>query len=111
MSQDQSTIRSDEEKLQQIEYLLYQSTQGVHFMFNRQDILGVLSENADNENFFTYSNIGKIQGVLSKFLEKPTLTEKQIYLESLEEEEFKTLVRAYFHLVENTILANTKLKH
>lgn len=103
---------SDEDNnLEQIEYLLYQSTQGIHFMFDHAEAAKVLREAQDDSEFYSFSNSEKVQEMLSKFIERPTLGDKRLYLETLNEDEYKLLVRAYFHLVENTILANTSIRH
>lgn len=95
----------------QIEYLLHQSTLGIHFMFDNAEIVRVLSQKKDEKDFFTFDNLDKVQNMLSKFLERPTIVEKRSFLEKLKKEEFELLIRAYFHLVENTILANSKIRH
>ena len=97
--------------LNQIEYLLHQSTLGIHFMFDQQEIKRVLSKFSSEQDFFTFDNMGKVQDMLSKFIERPTIVEKRSFLEKLSPEEYDLLIRAYFHLVENTILANTNLRH
>lgn len=101
----------DDASLTQIEYLLHQSTQGIHFMFDNAEIIRVLSQHKDDQDFFTFDNMGKVQDMLTKFLERPTITEKRSFLERLSPEEHALLIRAYFHLVENTILAHSKLRH
>lgn len=97
--------------LERIEYLLYQSTQGFHFMFDHAEAAKVLRESQDDEDFYSFSNSEKVQEMLSKFMEKPSLDEKRLFLERLDRADYKLLVRAYFHLVENTILANTTIRH
>ena len=97
--------------LEQIEYLLYQSTQGIHFMFDHAEAAKVLREASDDSEFYSFTNSEKVQDMLSKFIERPTLNEKRLFLETLKEDEYKLLIRAYFHLVENTILANTSIRH
>jgi hypothetical protein len=102
----------DEGNLQQIEYLLYQSTQGIHFMFENDEIARVLTQQpAEDDDFFSFSNMEKVQSLLSSFLERPTMQEKRSFLEALPAEEYELLIRAYFQLVENTILANTDIRH
>jgi hypothetical protein len=102
---------ADDPSLTQIEYLLHQSTQGIHFMFERNEIVRVLSQPTDDQDFFTFDNMGKVQDMLTQFLERPTIGEKRSFLERLTPEEHELLIRAYFHLVENTILANSNIRH
>lgn len=101
----------DERQQEQIEYLLFQSTRGVHFMFDNADIAKVLSQPADEALFFTDENMDKVQGLLSRFLSCPSMQEKRSFLESLPVDEFELLIRSYFHLVENTILAHSTIRH
>ena len=97
--------------LEQIEWLLYQSTQGIHFMFDHAEAAEVLRETQDDSEFYSFSNSEKVQDMLANFIKKPTLDQKKTYLETLDRDQYKLLVRAYFHLVENTILANTSIRH
>ena len=104
--------RTQEDKnLDQIEYLLFQSTQGIHFMFDNADIVKVLSRPTDETDCLSFSNMEKVQELLTKFIEKPSMVDKRRFLETLDKETFELLIRAYFQLVENTILANTKIRH
>lgn len=107
----QAKIESKEGNLEQIEYLLYQSTQGFHFMFDHAEAAKVLREAQDDADFDSFTNSERVQEMLSKFIEKPTLDEKRLFLERLKPDDYKLLIRAYFHLVENTILANTTIRH
>lgn len=95
----------------QIEYLIHQSTMGVHFLFSKKDVARVMMVPTDEREFFTLKNMERVQRLLTSFLEKPTLLAKERYLNSLGALERDLMVRAYFHLVENTILSNTGLKH
>ena len=104
----------DDRNLDQIEYLLYQSTQGIHFMFDNTEIARVLSRpqnDKDDTEFFSFSNMERVQELLTKFIEKPSMGEKQRFLETLDADTYELLIRAYFQLVENTILANSKIRH
>lgn len=65
----------------------------------------------DEREFFTLKNMERVQRLLTCFLEKPTLLAKERYLNSLGAMEKDLMIRAYFHLVENTILSNSDLKH
>ncbi len=95
----------------QIEYLIQQSTLGVHFMFSKKDVARVMMVPTDEREFFTLKNMERVQRLLTSFLEKPSLLAKDRYLKGLGAMERDLLIRAYFHLVENTILSNNDLKH
>lgn len=95
----------------QIEYLLHQSTQGLHFMFSNRDIAKVMKTPAHEDEFYSTENMEKVQSLLTGFLDCPSLQEKKIFLERLPELDFELLIRAYFQLVENTILAHSTIRH
>jgi hypothetical protein len=97
--------------LEQIEYLIYQGTQGHHFIFEKPDIVRVLSQPTDESDFFTLETMEKVQSLLSELLDRTSIDEKRSFLERLGREEYELLLRAYFHLVENTILSHSKLRH
>jgi hypothetical protein len=100
-----------DQSLDQIEYLLYQSTQGIHFMFENSEIVKVLGRPQEEGGELSFSKIEQVQSLLTKFIEKPSINEKRRFLETLDKETYETLIRAYFQLVENTILANSNIRH
>ncbi len=102
---------AEKAKTAQIEYLIHQSTLGVHFLFDKNDVARVLKTPTDEKEFFTLKNMERVQNLLTSFLEKPTLQSKELFLGELPQAERDLMIRAYFHLVENTILANFDLKH
>lgn len=95
----------------QIEYLIHQSTQGVHFLFDKKDVSRVMMVPTDEKDFFTMKNMERVQSLLSRFLGKPTLNDKERFLRSLNATERDLMIRAYFHLVENAIRSNSELSH
>lgn len=106
-----NTIDFATQNLDQIEYLLYQSTCGVHFLFDKLDIQAILCTPTDETEFFSLENIDRVQEVFSEFLGKKSLIEKQLYLSNLDRERFEILVRTYFHIVENSLYSSTTQKH
>lgn len=95
----------------QIEYLIHQSTLGVHFLFDKKDVARVMMTPTNEKDFFTLRNMERVQSLLSRFLEKPTIMDKERFLRALNVRERDVLIRAYFHLVENAIQSNFELKH
>lgn len=80
-------------------------------MFENREIAKVMRTPTDEQTFFTFQNMEKVQKLLSTLLEKPTISGKRNFTETLPREDFELLIRAYFHLVENTILAHSNLRH
>ena len=100
-----------ERQVDQIEYLLYQSTQGIHFMFDHSDVARVLKRKLEPDEPLSIKHMEKIQSLLSSLLERKSMGEKKSFLESLSRKDYELLVRAYFQLVDKTILAHSTLKH
>jgi hypothetical protein len=98
-------------QVDQIEYLLYQSTQGIHFIFDHSDVAKVLKTKAPDEEPLTLEHMEKVQSLLSSLLDRQTMIEKKSYLESLSGDDYELLVRAYFKLVDKAILAHSTLRH
>ena len=96
--------------MDQIEYLLFQSTQGLHFIFDHSDVAHVLKRGDDGKPL-DIKLMDKVQGLLTGLLGKPTMTEKRSYIDSLARADYELLVKAYFQLVDKTILANSQLRH
>jgi hypothetical protein len=100
------------EQLAQVEYLFDQSANGVHILFDNETIRRVLSVPTENLEFFTFENSTRIQKLLSDFISKPSLKEKRNFLQTLDQETYDVLVRAYFNIVENSIFSKVnKLRH
>lgn len=110
-SKSSTGLDAEVQNLEQIEYLLFQSTQGIHFIFDNADIAKVLGKPTEDKSFFTEENMKKVQGLLTSFLDCQSLQAKRSYLERLPVTEFELLIRAYFQLVDNTILANSNIRH
>lgn len=101
----------DEQNMQEIEYLLAQSTKGLHLLFNRNHIKRALQEPVNGNQDFDKEDRNKVQNIFSTFIEKNSFAEKEEYLSQLCEEDRELLIKAYFHIVENTIKRTTKLVH
>ena len=102
--------RGAQEPVDQIDYLLHQSTQGLHFIFDHHDIANILRKDEDTKPL-DIKYMDKVQALLTGLLSKHSITEKRSYLESLPRNDYELLVKAYFQLVDKTILANSHLRH
>lgn len=99
------------DNLEQIEYLLSQSTKGIHLLFDNDSIARILSNPTENLDFFNVDNIKKVQNILKQFIERKTFIEKQSFLRNLDALTYELLVRTYFNIVDNAILEATERKH
>lgn len=98
-------------QVEQIEYLLFQSTQGVHFIFGNAEIKRVMGKGENGAQPLAKEQMDEVQKLISAFLDRPTFREKQSFLERLSKDRYELLLRAYFQLVDKTILAQGPLRH
>lgn len=97
-------LKISENHLDQIEHLLAQSMIGIHLLFDNETIAKVLKTPTEHLDFFQPRNLDKIQELFTDFIKMATLEEKRIYLASLDQDSFETLLRVYFHIVDNSLL-------
>lgn len=100
-----------EGNLQQIEYLLAQSTKGLHLIFDKQKIRSAYTQPKNGILDFDKEDRDKIQNLFSGLIQSTSMNDKEGYLSQLSEEDQEILIKAYFHIVENTIKNSLKLTH
>ena len=101
----------EEKSLQRMEALLKQSAMGVHILFDNREIAAAMRTFKDNNDFFDFGKMKKVQDVMTELIAKPTYYEKLAFIKDLDEESYQMLIRTYFHIVENTVRANTEQHH
>jgi hypothetical protein len=101
----------DESSLERMESLLSHSAMGVHVLFDNKSIATVLKEVTDDKDVYNPEKMQKVQDMMTNLISKRTYFEKMAYLQALDSESYHVLVRAYFHIVENTVRANHEHQH
>ena len=105
-------MKIERKQLKEIEFIFRQSAQGVHLLFDdREKLVHILSRPVQEKIFFDSKNMEKLQEVFTRLISEKSLKDKQVYLKSLSAEYFEIFARAYFHIVENSILTQDKLIH
>ncbi|MGE0764519.1 MAG: hypothetical protein AB7N80_14685 [Bdellovibrionales bacterium] len=97
--------------LDEIERLLTQSMNGLHVLFDNAMVAKILQKPTEELDFFSFDNLDRIQSLFTKFVERPTLNDKKDFIASLDRESYEILVRTYFHIVDNSILAANRPRH
>lgn len=100
-----------EENLRHIEYFLSQSVKGVHLLFDIEHIKLVYSQPKNGNFDFEKEDREKVQLLFAGLIKCCDMQEKKDYLESLSQDDMEILIKAYFHIVENTIRNAHKLEH
>lgn len=101
----------EEKSLERMEALLTHSAMGVHVLFDNKSIADALKHVTDETDFYDIDKMKKVQDVMTELITKKTYFEKVAYLNSLDSGSYQMLVRAYFHIVENTVRANHEELH
>lgn len=101
----------EETSLERMEALLSHSAMGVHVLFDNQKIAEILKESSDDKDFYSFEKMKKVQDVMTELIAKKTYIDKMAYLQALDKDSYQMLVRAYFHIVENTVRANHEHQH
>jgi hypothetical protein len=108
--QENLDVISDE-NLEGLENLLDHSLQGVHLLFDNERVARILRTPTDEEEFFQYENMERVQNLITELLQKETLFEKLCFTHSLPENDYELLVRAYFHILERAAQASDLQLH
>lgn len=101
----------EEKNLDEIERLLTQSMRGIHHLFDNDKIARILQIPTESMDFFNYDNMDRIQDLFTELINRETLEEKKLFLNSLDPGDYEILLRTYFHIVDNTLLASSTEKH
>jgi hypothetical protein len=98
-------------QLHNLQTILSQSELGIHVLFDNQLISDVFKQPYDEDEFFNPENLNKVQDQLMHLIQLKSLTQKQDYIQTLDEEAKHRIVRAYFYIIENNIRAHQKQSH
>ncbi|MCX7978095.1 MAG: hypothetical protein N2578_03745 [Bdellovibrionaceae bacterium] len=101
----------EEKHLERMEALLTHSALGVHVLFENRSIAEAMKSATDDSDLRDIEKMRKVQVVMTELISKKTFVEKQDYIKSLDRDSYRMLVRAYFHIVENTVRATQEFQH
>lgn len=98
-------IEVSQSRMAEVEYLLTQSEQGNHILFDLSLIREALETNSVSAEE-AYS----MEPILERLFELPTLGHKKHFIASLAKETRTKLVRVYFNVVENAIIEGETIR-
>lgn len=99
-----------EQALEKMEAILDQAAMGIHILFDKATIALAYKDASDEKDFYDFEKVKVIQNAMTELIARKTYFEKLAYLQSLERATLILLIRAYFHIVENNVLASQQ-KH
>jgi hypothetical protein len=102
-------IYVNQEQLDQVKYLLEQSAQGNHLLFDERTLRRVAwrigQPEARNEM------VEKAEGLLEQMILRPSIASKKAFLESLDPEVYDEVARVFFNIVQNTAQEKQGFSH
>lgn len=97
--------------LERMDQLIYQSTRGTHILFDHKDIVCAINNDDPSLEENTMEKLKLIQDLLYKFIRIKEIEHKKVFLKDLARHEQALLIRAYFKIVDNSILNKLGEKH
>jgi len=105
-------IYVSEDQLQQVQYLIEQSIQGNHLLFEAEDIKDALDTISDFpkielDDEYAY----QVEHHIERLILSASLDQKKAYLESLDKKTFRLMIKTYLNIVENDLFERSKVRH
>jgi hypothetical protein len=99
------------DQLEQVEYLIQQSSQGNHLLFDRATLKRVFSPDSRSKRPLAESEAYAVEHHLERIIVQPSLGEMRAYVETLDPETLDQVVRTYFNIVENNLYETLEVRH
>jgi hypothetical protein len=94
-------------QLKQVKYLIGQSLQGNHLLFMPEEVRAALQDSPAMSESIAY----QVEPYIEKLMDLETLDAKRAYLDHLDRETFKNVIRTYFVIIENNLIEAEGVKH
>lgn len=105
-------IYVSQDQLDQVEYLIRQSIQGNHVLFDTETVRKVFSPSAGRaRSGVSEEDAYSVEHHIERLIVQPTLAQKRAYLEKLDRDTFEKVVRTYFNIVENNLFEKAEVRH
>ena len=96
--------------IDQVEYLISQSIQGNHVLFDSEMIKDILKR-SDPQNMLSTEDAYSVEHHIQALIEQPTLQAKRAYLDGLDRPTLERVIKTYFNIVENSLYENVEVRH
>jgi len=95
-------------QLKQVEYLIQQSLQGHHILFELDELRHILVSPSSEKRL---PHDPKIDRLIEEMIQQPTIAGIREYLARLDQPTYQRVVRSYFSIVENNLFETKKVLH
>jgi hypothetical protein len=104
-------INVSKERLAQVEYLLSQSAQGNHVLFDTDELRSVFELASERRFTLSEEEAYEVEPHIERLLEEPSLESKRAYLKTLSRPVFERVVMTYISIVENNLYDSSETRH
>ena len=101
-------IEVSKAQLNQLRYLIHQSLQGNHVLFDPETLRHAVHE---TEGLLAVDDLYAVEHHLERMLEQPTLDHKRAYLERLDARTHHLVVRSYLTIIEDNLFESSRDLH
>lgn len=101
-------ITVSQEQLETVEYLLNQSAQGNHILFDLdlvRDVFSRIGLPMSEEQAY------EVEHHIEKLMALPDVQKQKAYVDRLPEEILHRVIKTYFNIVENNVFESTQVRH
>lgn len=102
-------IHISKSQMDQVQYLIDQSLQGNHVLFDHDSLKRVLR--TDSLRPMSEKEAFAVEHHIERMIGQPSLEHKRAYLETLDSRTYAWVVRAYFNIIENNLYENQEVRH
>lgn len=111
---ENDVIYVSKNQLDQVEYLIGQSIQGNHILFDNETVRRVfwrLREGSPPEPQAATEASYEVEHHIERLILQPSLEQKKAYLDALDGDTYERVVRTYFNIVENSMYEKREARH
>ena len=102
-------IYVNQDQLDQVKYLLQQSAQGNHLLFDEQVLRRLAPRIGQQQE--RNEQVEKAEALLEQMILRPSISAKRAFLEGLDSETYDEVARVFFNIVQNTAQENQGFSH
>ncbi len=106
-------IHVTKDQLKQVEYLIGQSIQGNHVLFDLETVRSVFWSDMFQVHSREYAlaEAYAVEHHIERLILEPTLAQKRDYLSKLDLSTLQQVIRTYFNIVENNLYEKLETSH
>ena len=101
-------ITISQSQLITVEYLIQQSTQGNHILFDVDTVRKVFTHSSEP---MSENEVREVESHIEKLISLETFEKQKSYIEQFSEEVLYRVIKTYFNIVENNMFETSLVRH